>query len=409
MNVHSNIKKNSQNQYKKLTTQDLFNSNLIINQTLNLKRITKYKNPRHKINIPIQKSVTTTNNDLIQKMKINKGTINSTINNNNTINNTITTNQNNNTIISIYNNYNLSKNLNGNKYGFIHKKVNSNNIALNTLQNMNNNININKGKNNYSYNGYNLKINNYNNYIHLNNRKNSTLTNIPSLNQVFNINYNTLNSIINNDNPNNNYNSQILSNKDCLIQERHSKQNLEDYFSLKNFHTNINECQKGKIKNLSSSRPNCSYRNIFKELKMDIPRINGNQRNTTKNYINMKTNFLLNKKDVKSIQQYRSYNDSLDNINRCNSFIYSSNLINSFHNKERIKSLDFNYPTVNRKQTDIFYQRIPNFKLNNCNIYDNKLFNDNFETFHERRAQSNDYNHRRNNKSNRDQKPYNIF
>ena len=57
-------------------------------------------------------------------MQINKGTINTTINNSNTINNTITTNKNNNTIISIYNNYNLSKNVNGNKYGFIHKKVN---------------------------------------------------------------------------------------------------------------------------------------------------------------------------------------------------------------------------------------------------------------------------------------------
>ena len=410
MNVHSNIKKNSQNHNKKYTTQELFNSNLIANPNHNLKRITKYTNTRHKVN-PILKSATTTNNDSIQKMQINKGTINTTINNSNTINNTITTNKNNNTIISIYNNYNLSKNVNGNKYGFIHKKVNSNNIALNTLHNINSNININKGKNNYSYNGYNLKINNYNynNYIHLNNRKNSTLTNVPSLNQVFNINYNTLNSIINNDNPNNHYNSQILSNKDYLIQERHSKQKLEDYLSLRNFQTNINEYQKGKIKNLSSSRPNCSYRNIIKELKMDIPKVNGNQRNTTKNYINMKTNFFLNKKDMKINQQYKSYNDSFDNINRCNSFIYSSNLINNFHNKERIKSLDINYPTVNRKQTDIFYHRIPNFKLNNYNIYNNKLFNDNFETFHEPRAQSNDYNRLRNNKSNKDQKPYNFF
>jgi hypothetical protein len=384
------------------------------NPTHNLKRITKYKNTRHKVKYPIQKSITTINNDSIQKMQINKGTINTTINNNNTINNTITTNKNNNTIISIYNNYNLSKNVNGNKYGFIHKKVNPNNIALNTLHNINSNININinKGKNNYSYNGYNLKINNYNhnNYIHLNNRKNSTLTNVPSLNQVFNINYNTLNSVINNDNPNNHYNSQILSNKEYLIQERHSKQKLEDYFSPRNFQSNINGSQKNKIKNLSSCRPKYSYRNIIKELKMDIPKAIGNQRNTTKNYINMKTNFFLNKKDVmKNNQQYRTFNDSLDNINRCNSFIYSSKLINNFHNKERIKSLDFNYPTVNRKQTDIFYQRIKNYRLNNYNFYDNRLFNDNYETFHEPRAQSNDYNLLRNNKSNKDQKPYNFF
>ena len=365
MNIHSNIKKNYQNHNKKLTTQDLFNNNnLIANPNHNLKRITKYTNTRHKVN-PIQKSATTTNNDSIQKMQINKGTINTTINNNHTINNTITTNKNNNTIISIYNNYNLIKNVNGNKYGFIHKKVNPNNIALNTLHNINSNININKGKNNYSYNGYNLKINNYNhnNYIHLNNRKNSTLTNVPSLNQVFNINYNTLNSVINNDNPNNHYNSQILSNKEYLIQERHSKQKLEDYFSPRNFQSNINGSQKNKIKNLSSCRPKYSYRNIIKELKMDIPKAIGNQRNTTKNYINMKTNFFLNKKDVmKNNQQYRTFNDSLDNINRCNSFIYSSKLINNFHNKERIKSLDFNHPTVNRKQTDIFYQRIKNYR-----------------------------------------------
>jgi hypothetical protein len=278
--------------------------------------------------------------------------------------------------------------------------------------NSNINININKGKNNYSYNGYNLKINNYNhnNYIHLNNRKNSTLTNVPSLNQVFNINYNTLNSVINNDNPNNHYNSQILSNKEYLIQERHSKQKLEDYFSPRNFQSNINGSQKNKIKNLSSCRPKYSYRNIIKELKMEIPKAIGNQRNTTKNYINMKTNFFLNKKDVmNNNQQYRSFNDSLDNINRCNSFIYSSKLINNFHNKERIKSLDFNYPTVNRKQTDILHERIPNFKLNNYNFYYNKLFSDNFETFHEHRAQSNDYNRRRSNKSNKDQKHYNFF
>ena len=410
MNIHGNIKKTSQNNYKKLTTQDLFNNNLIVNQSHNLKRITKYKNMRHKVNYPIQKSATTTNNDSIQKMQINKGTINTTINNNTIINNTINSNKNNNTIISIYNNYNLGKNINGNKYGFIHKKFNSNNIALNTLQNINKNNNINKGKNNYSYNGYNLKVNNYNNYIHINNRKNSTLTNIPSLNQIFNINYNTLNSIINNDNPNNNFNSQILSNKDYLIQEINSKKKLEDYFSLRNYQTNINESQKGKIKNLSSSRPNkSSYRNIIKELKMNIPRINGNQRNTTKNYINMKTNFLLNKNDIKNNQRFKSYNESLDNINRCNSFIYTSKLINNFNNKERIKSLDFIYPAVNRKQTDIFYQRIPNFKLNNSHFYDNKLFNDNFETFHKHRAQSNDYNNLRNNKSNKGQKPYNFF
>ena len=142
---------------------------------------------------------------------------------------------------------------------------------------------------------------------------------------------------------------------------------------------------------------------------MDIPKINGNQRNTTKKYINMKTNSFLNKKDAKNNQQYRTYDNSLDNINRCNSFIYSSDLINNFHNKERIKNLDSNYPAVNRKQTDILHERIRNFKLNNHNIYYNKLFNDNLETFHEHRAQSNDFNRRRNNKSNKNQKPYYFF
>ena len=413
INVHSNIKKNTQNQNKKLTTQDLFNNNLIVNQSHNLKRITKYKNTRRKVNYPIQKSVTTTNNNSLQKIKINKGTINTTINNNNTINNTINSNKNNNTIISIYNNYNLSKNVNGNKYGFIHKKINSNNIALNTLHNINSNIN--KGKNNYSYNGYHLKINdynNYNNYIHLNNRKNSTLTNMPSLNQVFNINYNTMNSIVNNDNPNNHYNSQILSNKNYLIQERLSKKRMEDYFSLGNYKTDINDSNKLKIKNLSTSRPNVNsfrYKDFIKELRIDLPKIKGNQRNTTKNYINMKINFFPNKDEVRKSQQYGAYNDYLNNINRSNSFIYSSNLINHFHNKERIKSLDFYCPTVNRKLTDIIYQRIPKFKLNNYNIYDSNLINNNYENFHKPRAQSNDFNHQRNNKSTKDKKPYNIF
>ena len=420
MNVHSNVKKNenqNNNNNNKITTQVLFknNKNNIIIKTnnnydilnLNQSRINKYKNIRHKNakkigNFPIQKSMTNMGRiteTSMHKGRMTNGTVNSTINNCNTVNNTINSNNNNNTIISIYNNYNIGKN--NNRYGFIHKKIDSINIALDTL----NNINKEKLKNNYnSYNGYKVKINNYKNYIHLNPRKNSTLLNMPSINQLSN--YTTLNSKQNNDS--NNYNSQVISNKDysCQeLQENFPNKKIVNYFSLKNQNKNNNKYKQNKMMNLSSSRPNLnSYRikKIFNEFGKNEPKIKRIERNKTQNfmYVNGNGNYLSNNENDKM------YNHSY-NIMRSNSFLYGSSNFNFDFKKNQMNNFDLNRPSINRKNTEIFYQGLPSFKMN-YNIYDSNLINFNKinKPVNKNRAQTRDY---YNYKSNREKNNIEIY
>ena len=393
MDIHSNMKKIYTNKCQKISIDQLSkeninnNSNDILSQSQNQLRYDNYKNIRHiQQNLPIQKSMTKLNNDLSKKSQMINGTINTTINNSNTINNTINTNNNNNTIISIYNNYNLSKK--GNKYGFIHKNIdNNNNIALDTLNN------IIKGKNYYSsYNGYNIKLNNFNNYINLHTRKNSTLTNRPTLNNLFNNNYNTLNSKNINDISSNLHNSHNLSNKDFSIQNNnYSKKKMEEYFSIKNLGKESEGNYKNKNAiNLSGSRPNLNsfrYQNIVNELNMDMPQNNNKERNTTKNII---TNFIVKKNDI---SKDRPFKYSM-NVNRSNSFLYRPNFKYFGLKKDNsMSNLDKFSPIINRKQTEIFYQGLPNFKRN-YNIYDSNLINENNEiTPKKYRAQSREYAH----------------
>ena len=398
MDIHSNMKKIYMNNFKKISMDQLSkeninnNNNDILSQSQNQLRYEKYKNIRHiHQNLPIQKSMTKFNKDLSKKSQMTNGTINTTINNSNTINNTINTNNNNNTIVSIYNNYNLNKK--GNKYGFIHKKIdNNNNIALDTLNN------IIKGKNNYSsYNGYNMKLNSYNNYINLHSRKNSTLTNRPTLNNLFNNNYNTLNSKNINDNSINHHNSQNLSNKEFSIQDNnYTKKKMKEYFSIKNLEKesegNYNNKNK-KVMNLSSSRPNLNsfrYQNIVNELNMDMPQNINRERNTTKNII---SNFIVKKNDI---SKDRPYKYSM-NVNRSNSFLYRPNFMYFGLRKDNsMSNLDKFSPIINRKQTEIFYQGLPNFKRN-YNIYDSNLINENNEVSPKKyRAQSRGYEHNNN-------------
>ena len=406
MDIHSSMKKIYMNNYKKISTDQLSKENININnnveilsQSQNQLRNDKYKNIRNiHQNLQIQKSMTKINNDLSKKSLTN-GTINTTINNSNTINNTINTNNNNNnTIISIYNNYNLNKK--GNKYGFIHKKIdNNNNIALDTLNN------IIKGKNIYSsYNGYNVKLNSYNNYINLHSRKNSTLTNRPTLNNLINNNnYNTLNSKNLNDIQSNHHNSQNISNKEYSIQDNnYSKKKMKEYFAIKNLEKE-SEGNYKKVMNLSSSRPNLNsfrYQNIANELNiMDTSQNINRERNTTKNII---SNFIVKKNDVSKDKPYKY---SM-NINRSNSFLYRPNFMHFGLRKENsMSNLDKFSPTISRKQTEIFYQGLPNFKRN-YNIYDSSLINGNNEISPKKyRAQSREYVHNNNNRV----KEYDFF
>ena len=398
MDIHSNMKKIYMNNFKKISMDHLSkeninnNNNDILSQSQNQLRNEKYKNIRHiHQNLPIQKSMTKFNNDLSKKSQMTNGTINTTINNSNTINNSINTNNNNNTIFSIYNNYNLNKK--GNKYGFIHKKIdNNNNIALDTLNN------IIKGKNNYSsYNGDNMKIISYNNYINLHSRKISTLTNRPTMNNLFNNNYNTLNSKNLNDNSINHHNSQNLSNKEFSIQDNnYTKKKMKEYFSIKNLEKesegNYNNKNK-KVMNLSSSRPTLNsfrYQNIVNELNMDMPQDINRERNTTKNII---SNFIVKKNDI---SKDRPYKYSM-NVNRSNSFLYRPNFLYFGLRKDNsMSNLDKFSPIINRKQTEIFYQGLPNFKRN-YNIYDSNLIIENNEISPKKyRAQSRGYEHNKN-------------
>ena len=390
INNINNKKKDSICIYKKITPQEFFDnskSNINTNKIdydilkINQTRINKYKNIRYKIskklnNFITQKSMTKINDISMQKSPISNGTINNTINNCHTGNNTINSNNNNNTIISIYNNFNICKN--NNRYGFIHKKID--NITLDTLNN------INKGKfknNNSSYNGYKLKLNNYKSYIKLNPIKSTTLLKMPSFNQ--NSNYTTLNSRFNNDS--NYYNSQMMSNKDIPWQEYAPNKKMFNYFSLNNQKKGINDFKKNKEMNLSSSRMNLnSYKikKIFNELNKEEPKIKRIERNKTENVLNLK--------NISREKENEKFEHSCGVI-RSNSFLYgSSNFFNvNLENKFNINNLDFNNPSINRKNTEIFCQGLSNFKMN-YNIYDSNInTNKNKEeTFKNHRTQSRD-------------------
>ena len=421
MNIHSNIKKidckiDCLSDNKKITTKELLknrnNNNLNINKSnnfdilnINQARITKYKNLRHKIskkldNLPSQKNMTRATDISLQKPRITNNTANSTLNNCNTVNNTINSNNNNNTIISIYNNYNFDKY--NNRYGFMHKKIDSINIALDTL----NNINKEKYKNNNycSYNGYKVKFNNYKSYIHLHPRKNTTFLNMPTTNQLSS--YATLNSILNNES---NHYSQNILNKDFSSQNHYQNKKISSYFSLNNKIKDVNEFKNNKIENLSSSRANLnSYRikKIINEFNRNGAKIKKIERNKTDNLMGLNiNNFLSNKERVKNSRQ----NDHSCNIMRSNSYLYdSSNFMNfDFKRKKLMNKFGNNHPSMSRKNTEIFFQGLPNFKMN-YNIYDSNLtkLNDNESTYKNHRSQSRDY---CNYQNNNEKKYFGIF
>ena len=61
-----------------------------------------------------------------------------------------------------------------------------------------------------------------------------------------------------------------------------------------------------------------------------------------------------------------------------------------------MSNLDKFSPIINRKQTEIFYQGLPNFKRN-YNIYDSNLINENNDISPKKfRAQSRGYEHNNN-------------
>ena len=182
-----------------------------------------------------------------------------------------------------------------------------------------------------------------------------------------------------------------------------------------NFEKDIGEFNQKKMMNLSSSRTNLnSYRikKIFNEFNNNREKdeiMNKKiERNKKENYIDLNTKFFLkNNKDNE--KKNKRYEHSF-NINRSNSFLYGSNYLNfGFKNKNLLNKTDNNnLPSINRKNTEIFYQGLPNFKMN-YNIYDSNIINKKNDSFYKHnRAQSRDYYHLNYN-SNRYKKSYDIF
>ena len=371
MIIHnSNMKKENKAHNKKINT-DLFfteNNNDFIN--INQKRINKYKNMRHKMGVK-SNNLTLTQNDNNNYVKtipkyrpINK-TINSTINNNNnTITNTINSNNNNNTIISIYNNYNINNNNKNNSTNEIYKSQNGINLNLNTL----NNTNKNKPNNNsiyFSYNGY--KVNSYQNYINLNTRKSPLMVNKQKINKIVTLPA-MLPKLNYDGNKNSNlFNSQIINNpNEFSYQDDEPKDNLRNYFSI-NGNMSINDHKKNIPLNLSSVRLNLNslkIKKILSDLKYYEP-IDNTMKKTKKKFANSNSNIFENQKNKKIINKIE--HNSNNNINRTNSYqcgkkINYKNIMNNNNNHK--KNFEYFYPTINRKKTDIFYQKLPEFKMN---------------------------------------------
>ena len=359
--IHSNIKKdnnynNGNIKHKRLNTEIIFKTNANDEMNLNQKRINKYKNLRHKMNtksgnLTLQKNDINNYKGIPKPSNIIHKTINSTINNNNkTINNTIHSNNNNNTIISIYNNYNINKNSSRNgKYKDIPR------INFDYLNNNNNGPN-NENKY-YSYNGY--KLDNYNNYILINQRKSPTIIG----KQKNFINFDNYPSII----PRIVYNSPNIGEKnnrvyDFSYQDNNENSNLKNYFSIKGNNIPKNENKDNKIMNINSFRQNLNSLKIKKIL-------------TEMKYNNSKEN-ILNKKEKKIMDK-----NNIGNMakNRNNSYVFGKKVnYQSLISKNKNKEIDFenNYPVINRKKTEIFYQKLPKFKMN-FDIDDTNLIQDN--------------------------------
>ena len=365
MKIHSNIRKNNNPNNKKINTEVIFKTNTN-NDLLDItqKRINKYKNFRHKFK---NNNLTLTKNDInnpnvIPKSRMIHKTINNTINNcNNTISNTINSNNNNNTIISIYNNYNINKN-NSNA---IYKGYNEINIDLDSL---NNNNNKNNNNNYFSY-GY-----NYHNYINLNGKKvkNPIVINKQKINKIVDFP-----SIIPNKNYDNNntFNNQII-NRDYSYQENEPNNNLKNYFSI-NSNMPKDGHKKNKIMNLSSVRLNLNslkIKNILSDIKYKDSFENSLGKNK-KEYMNSNPNILENKK----IKTNNNFNHSLNIDNkRYNSLNFGKkgSYKDIIHKNNKLKyGFEYNYPSINRKKTGIFYQRLPEYKMN-FDIDDSGLIQD---------------------------------
>ena len=369
MNIHSNIKKDNNSNYKKLNTDIISKTNDNDLLDITQKRINKYKNLRHKINVK-SNNLTLTKNDInnanvIPKFRMIHKTINSTINNcNNTLTNTINSNNNNNTIISIYNNYNINKN---NSNG-IYKGYNEINIDLDSLNNNNNKNN----NNNFSFNGY--KVNNYHNYINLNAKKvkSPIVINKQKINQIVDFP-----SIIPRKNyDNNNTFNNLKINREYSFQENEPNNNLKNYFSI-NSNIPNDEHKKNKIMNLSSVRLDLNSLKI-KDILSNIKYKDSFESSLGKNkkeYMNSKKNNLEKKKNIKNYK----FNHSLNIDNNRNNSLHSrkkgshKDLMHKNNNQKY--GFEYNYPSINRKKTGIFYQRLPEYKMN-FDIDDSGLIQD---------------------------------
>ena len=371
MIIHnSNMKKDKKAHNNTMNTDLIFteNSNDFIN--INQKRINKYKNMRHKMEVK-SNNLTLTQNDnnnnsikTIPKYRPINKTINSTINNsNNTITNTINSNNNNNTIISIYNNYNINNNKN-NSTNEIYKTQNGININLDTLNNTKNK----KHNNNsiyFSYNGYN--VNSYQNYIHLNTRKSPMMINTQKINKI--VSFPSMLPKLKHDNDKNNkvFNSQIINNPiEYSYQDDEPKDNLRNYFSI-NGNVSLNDRKKNIPLNLSSVRLNLNslkIKKILSDLKYNESTDNTLKKNKNK-FANSNGNIFDNTKNKKIINKID--HNLNNNINRNNSYQYGKkinykNIMNKYNNQKM--DFEYYYPTINRKKTDIFYQKLPEFKMN---------------------------------------------
>jgi hypothetical protein len=175
------------------------------------------------------------------------------------------------------------------------------------------------------------------------------------------------------------FNSQIINNpNEFSYQDDEPKDNLRNYFSI-NGNLSINDHKKNIPQNLSSVRLNLNslkIKKILSDLKYKEPTDN-TMKKTKKKFANSNTNIFENQKNKKIINQI--VHNSNYEINRNNSYQYGKkinykNIINK-NNNQKMDS-EYFYPTINRKKTDIFYQKMPEFKMN-FDIDDSYLVQDN--------------------------------
>ena len=130
---------------------------------------------------------------------------------------------------------------------------------------------------------------------------------------------------------------------------------------------------------------------MINEINENVPNNNNKVRNIVQNFIDLNPNVFTKKNIIDKVKSF----DFSNHFNRNNSFFYKNLLMSKNINTQipisNLKNNDYNHSFINRKKTDILYQRLPNLKMDYNNLNENLINGNNDNIFKSRRAKSKEF------------------